>query len=1530
MKKWEGNLEMKRHVIASRVGRRLLSLLLSVVMIVGMIPAISIPVSASTTDLETFNSRLEMFKAERYSNGSKYVNNPTLTGGYECFGFANELAIYMFGSYPTNSMSASSVNNGWTRVYGGSAVDSLCVGDVVRYGFHSIFITSVSGNNIYYCQANIPYGTNKVTYDNYISRSDLKALVSKKLTSANTDKTGWVAHFQNGIAPSAPAPIPTPNHNCGSCVSMSKTGSILAAVNIRTGPSTSNTQIGEFAAGTSVSITAKCGNWYLVSSGSTSGWANGNYIEVKNNSNTGHECSNCVSVSKSGTVEAAVNVRNGPGTGYDYLFEYATGTDLAITKECNGWYFVSDAGGSSGWVAGNYVNVDTHTHSYSIWNYEAAHPHLEYMSCSCGAYKYTDENYFNKAYFIGYYAVHPHYEVKVCNICGWDEVEETGGTRYVDSCTTCNPPHEHSYTTLHDGSHPHREFKKCACGDWYYLDSYYYDSDCMTCNPPKYTISFDANGGNWSGGTLTKTHDVNVTIPDTYPTRTGYTFRGWSTSRNGTIAYFGGETYTANSSITLYAVWKANTYTVTYNSNGGSGTMAASSHTYDTAKALTPNAFTRTGYTFTGWSTSSSATSAMYTDKQSIKNLTSENGGTVNLYAVWSENPKYTVSYDANGGTGAPANQTKTKDVALTLSSTEPTKTGYEFKGWATSSDGSVDYASGATYSSNSAVTLYAVWEANKYTVTYNANGGTGTMAASQHIYGTEKALTANEFTKDGYTFRGWATGASGTVAYTDGQSIKNLSSTNGGNVTLYALWGQAVTGITLNHSERRIYVGSGFLLSHRIIPSGAFNQKVIWRSSDDKIATVNENGIVTGISIGTAIITVETVEGGFTAECVFSVTEKEYTVLYDGNGGTVIYRYQQKVHDVDLQLREEIPTKEGYTFTKWIATDGTEYNPGDVYTANEATTLTAQWIPTPKTITIKYDANGGTGSPCDQTKTEGQSITLSETTPTKTGYKFVNWKASDGTLYNPNDTYSADSNTILVAQWSAITYKVKFDANGGEGSMGYNLCRYDSENSLDPNEFERDGYEFVGWALSPDATQPQFADREKVLNLAAVDGAIVLIYAVWEKVETYEIEIWIANEEEIDEVVLNLQAGEIIDLGEYKPKQTGYTFIAWWDFYADKSYSPNDKFVVSKDTLLVSGMQANTYIVDFDAQGGTVTEDLKSIKFDSAYGALPAPTRNGYDFDGWYTEPTGGEVVTAETIVSTPDRHTLYARWRQKVQIISPVSVTLDKTSVSLQVGGTATLSATIAPGNATNKSVTWTSTNETVATVSNGVVTAHAAGTATITVTTVDGAKTATCLVTVEEQNASYDAYVYTEAKKSAVQGSQFTFKVSLAGTYDGYSFALIPADGLSIVNIAAAGSGIYIDEQADRWLISVLGGLGKSEAEKEEIITVTVQVDADAQLGVRELNLSNVMISNDLGDKVSSVRYEYASIEITDKIPGDINGDEVFDYYDVSKLFAFYRNKTTLDESIDTDINGDGTFDYYDVSKLFAIYRGKATFN
>ncbi len=129
----------------------------------------------------------------------------------------------------------------------------------------------------------------------------------------------------------------------------------------------------------------------------------------------------------------------------------------------------------------------------------------------------------------------------------------------------------------------------------------------------------------------------------------GYTFAGWGTKSTGGTIFDQNDTgllpteinsnlKNGNCSTTVYAIWKANTYTVKYNANGGTGTVSNSSHTYDTAKVLNANNFTRTGYTFLGWNTSSTATTATYTDKQSVKNLTSTNGGTVTLYAVWSKN----------------------------------------------------------------------------------------------------------------------------------------------------------------------------------------------------------------------------------------------------------------------------------------------------------------------------------------------------------------------------------------------------------------------------------------------------------------------------------------------------------------------------------------------------------------------------------------------------------------------------------------------------------------------------------------------------------------------------------------------------------------------------------------------------------------------------------------------------------------------------------------------------------------------------
>ena len=151
----------------------------------------------------------------------------------------------------------------------------------------------------------------------------------------------------------------------------------------------------------------------------------------------------------------------------------------------------------------------------------------------------------------------------------------------------------------------------------------------------------------------------------------------------------------------------------------------------------------------------------------------------------------YTVRYDANGGSGAPSAQTKVEDRALTLSSTTPTRAGYTFLGWSSdASAASSTYAPGGTYTANADVTLYAVWQANAYTVVYNANGGNGTMSNSTHTYDTAKALSANQFTRTGYTFLGWSERDDATSpTYTDGQSVRNLATANGATVTLYAVW---------------------------------------------------------------------------------------------------------------------------------------------------------------------------------------------------------------------------------------------------------------------------------------------------------------------------------------------------------------------------------------------------------------------------------------------------------------------------------------------------------------------------------------------------------------------------------------------------------------------------------------------------------------------------------------------------------------------------------------------------------------------
>ena len=230
------------------------------------------------------------------------------------------------------------------------------------------------------------------------------------------------------------------------------------------------------------------------------------------------------------------------------------------------------------------------------------------------------------------------------------------------------------------------------------------------------------------------------------------------------------------------------TYTISYNANGGSGAPGNQTKTYNVSLTLSSTVPTRAGYSFLGWSTSSSATSAQYGAGGAYTANAS-----ATLYAVWKAN-QYNISYDANGGTGEPSPQTKTHGTALTLSSTKPTRTGYSFLGWSTSATAtSATYSAGGSFTTNSSTTLYAVWKANTYTVTYDANGGTGIMTTSIFFVGDSRLLSKNTFTKIGCEFLGWSTNAvDATVMYEDQQCVENIVvDSNNETITLYAIWKQ-------------------------------------------------------------------------------------------------------------------------------------------------------------------------------------------------------------------------------------------------------------------------------------------------------------------------------------------------------------------------------------------------------------------------------------------------------------------------------------------------------------------------------------------------------------------------------------------------------------------------------------------------------------------------------------------------------------------------------------------------------------------
>ena len=618
-----------------------------------------------------------------------------------------------------------------------------------------------------------------------------------------------------------------------------------------------------------------------------------------------------------------------------------------------------------------------------------------------------------------------------------------------------------------------------------------------------------------------------------------------------------GNTYTVSGTdVTLTALLEYNTYTVRFYGNGStSGSMSNQAFTYGTAQQLTANGFTRaftvtynyegaTGgnshasatatATFNGWATTASG-EKVYNNQQSVINLTPTNGGTVDLFAKWT-------------------------DASVTLPT--PTKTGYTFAGWYSDSGLNTHVgAGGASYTPSANITLYAKWTPITYTVAFNGNGNTsGSMSNQTFTYDVAQALTANAYTRAftvtyhyneatggntpasataTATFNGWAESAGGTVAYTNKKSVSNLANTNGATKTLYANWTDA--SVTLPTPSRTGYTFGGWYSDSGLntsvgaagasyTPSTNVDLYAKWTPINYTVA-FNGNGhtdgemspqqftydveqALTANAYSRAFIVTYNYEGATGGNSQTSATA---TATFNGwTYGAVTYSDHQSVINLtttngatvtlnakwtDASVTLPTPTKTGYTFGGWYSDAGLTASVGGAgasYTPTEDIPLYAKWDII--TYTITYYLDGGSVATPNPTSYDIETETITLPTPTRTGYTFDGWYTNEGLTSSAVTTidHGSTENKEFWAKWTANTYTVHFDGNGStSGEMGDQSFIYGESSYLTANAFTRKGYTFAGWATTTDG-DVAYADQESVSNLTDTDGGTVTLYAKW------------------------------------------------------------------------------------------------------------------------------------------------------------------------------------------------------------------------------------------------------------------------------------------------------------------------------------------------------------------------------------------------------------------------------------------------
>lgn len=537
----------------------------------------------------------------------------------------------------------------------------------------------------------------------------------------------------------------------------------------------------------------------------------------------------------------------------------------------------------------------------------------------------------------------------------------------------------------------------------------------------EYTYRFNANGGTGSMSDIKAKHGTSVKIPTSTFKKDYYTQTDWNTVAGGTgTKYALGGTVSGYSGkdgdvVTLYAQWRKNKVSISYHANGGKmGSGSGADYKIGTdgdilkgsSKLMNTGIYgeliigedtvndlynvyavgyvtlVKTGYhtvTTSDWNTQTNGSGKSYdsmlaykaTDFADLK----DSDKSVTLYANWKPN-NYKVRYNGNGATsGTMTDSSHVYDTAKVLTRNAYARTGYTFTGWNTKSDGKgTAYADGAsvknlTANKDGVVTLYAQWKANRYTLTYNANGGTVSTSSKTLQYG-DAFGTLPTPKRDGHRFLGWYTSATG------GTKVSEATKIGAENTTIYAHW-EAYT-LSIN------YHGDGAEYLH-----------------DFDFDENKELGLVN--VTGKDIVKVQTVRYGSKLS--------DNGVLDGGRFKKTGYTAENLV--MLLKGGTSISTQVPYTAVELATKVGKQ----DAFkTGNVSIDIYPKWVV--NKYVLSFDPNGGTVNPTSKTVSYGSPYG-DLPTPTKSGNTFLGWfTEKDGGTRVSSTTTTGASNVTLYAHW--------------------------------------------------------------------------------------------------------------------------------------------------------------------------------------------------------------------------------------------------------------------------------------------------------------------------------------------------------------------------------------------------------------------------------------------------------------------------------------------------------------------------------